>query len=381
VTTPDAPKGVLASGSNKAITVRWLASYGATSYDLLRSTTSGSGYTALASNLSGTSYMDTTAAAGTTYYYVVRAKNSAGTSGNSAQFSATLLPAAMVNIAFGGTSTASFNQSSTTEGSDKAFDSNPGTKWFGYNAPTGWLQYDFGANNAQVIKRYTINSADVPARDPKDWQFQGSQDGSTWTTLDTRSGQLFSVVQAQNTYSIGNTTAYRYYRLNVTANNGNGGMAIAELGLWADSGHTVPDGRYAFVSRLSNKVMEAAGGGTANGTAFDQWSYSGSNSQKWNIVYQGNGQYKITGVASGRVMDVAGLSTANGAIIELWDSNNQNNQKWTITPAGDGFFKLTAVHSGKVADVKDISTADGAAIQQWVYWAGDGQQWMPSLVP
>jgi hypothetical protein len=382
VTTPAAPVGVLASGSSKAITVRWLASYGATSYNVLRSTTSGGGYAAIASNLSAsaTSYVDTTPAAGTTYYYVVQAVNSAGTSGNSGQFGATLLPAAMTNIAFGGTSSASFNQSSTTEGSDKAFDTNPGTKWFGYNAPTGWLQYDFGANNAQVIKRYTISSADVATRDPKDWQFQGSQDGSTWTTLDTQSGQLFANRQQQNAYSIGNTTAYRYYRINVTANNGDAGMAIAELGLWSDSGHTIPNGRYTFVSRLSIKVMEAAGGGTANGTAFDQWSYSGTDSQKWDITDQGNGQYKITGVASGRVMDVAGLSTANGAVIDLWDSNNQNNQRWTITPAGDGFFRLTAVHSGKVADVKDISTANGAAIQQWVYWAGDGQQWLPNIV-
>jgi hypothetical protein len=62
VTTPPAPKGVIANGSSKAITVRWLGTFGATSYDLLRSTTSGSGYTALASNLSGTSYVDTTAA-------------------------------------------------------------------------------------------------------------------------------------------------------------------------------------------------------------------------------------------------------------------------------------------------------------------------------
>jgi hypothetical protein len=52
-----------------------------------------------------------------------------------------------------------------------------------------------------------------------------------------------------------------------------------------------------------------------------------------------------------------------------------------VTPAGDGFFKLLNVNSGKALDVKDISTANGAAIQQYLYWAGDGQQWMPSLVP
>jgi hypothetical protein len=378
VTTPDAPKAVMANGSTKAISVRWLASFGTTSYDLLRSTTSGSGYTALASNLTGTSYVDTTAAAGTTYYYVVRAKNSAGTSGNSPQFGAALLPTPMVNIAFGGTSTASFNQASTTEGSAKAFDCNPGTKWFGYNSPTGWLQYDFGAGNEQVVKRYTLNSADVNTRDPKSWNFLGSQDGSTWTTLDTQSGQSFIVQMAQNTYNIGNTTAYRYYRLDVTANNGATGLAIADLGLWSDTGRTIPDGTYRLVSRYSNKLMAASGGGTTNGTKLVQWGHNGGDEQKWTFAHQGNGQYKVTGVASGKVMDVSGVSTANGANIHLWDWLNANNQKWTVTPVDDGHFRVTAVHSGKVADVEGPSTADGADVHQWSYVGALNQQWRMS---
>ncbi|HEY8903940.1 MAG TPA: alginate lyase family protein, partial [Chthoniobacterales bacterium] len=70
VTAPAAPSSLFASGSTSGITVRWLPSFGATAYDLLRSTTSGSGYTVIASNLGTdkTSYVDTTAAAGTTYY-------------------------------------------------------------------------------------------------------------------------------------------------------------------------------------------------------------------------------------------------------------------------------------------------------------------------
>ena len=376
VTTPAAPFGVLASGSAKAITLRWLPSFGATAYNVLRSTTSGSGYNALASNLSTatTSYVDTTAVAGTTYYYVVQAKNST-TSGNSPEFSAALLTSPLVNLAFSGTSTASVNQSSATEGSAKAFDCNQGSKWYCNSASTGWLQYDFGAGNAQVVKRYTINCADVATRDPKNWNFSGSQDGSTWTTLNSQSNQSFAIRMGMNTYDTSNTTAYRYYRLDVTANNGATTLAVAELGLWSDSGQTIPDGYYVVVNRRSNKVMETTSGGTANGTAFDQWGYSGSNSQKWTIAHQGNGQYKITGLASGRVMDVSGVSTANGAQIQLWDWLNGNNQKWTVTPAGDGSFKLTAVHSGKVADVSGGSTANGAKVHQWDYLKGDNQEW------
>lgn len=381
VTTPAAPASLIATASSKAVTVRWLPSFGATSYDLLRSTTSGSGYAAIASNLTGTSYADTTAAAGTTYYYVARAKNSAGTSGNSPQFGSThsLLSSSMANLAHSGTPADSANNSSNAA---NAFDQDPWSQWF-YTGTTGWLGYDFGANNAQVVKRYTVTEAiTIAARDPKDWQFQGSQDGVNWTTLNSQSGQSFAHLYQMKTYDIGNTTAYRYYRLNVTANNGDPTfLHVGELGLWGDTGRTIPNGRYALVNRKSNKVIGAAAGGTANGTAFDQWGYFGADGQKWDIADQGNGQYKITGVASGRVMDVAGISTANGAKINLWDWLNTNNQKWTITPAGDGYFKLTAVHSGKVADVIGGSTANGAKVIQWDYLNADNQQWLISIAP
>jgi hypothetical protein len=378
VTTPAAPAAVFATGSSKSISVRWLPSFGATAYDLLRSTTSGSGYTALASNLSAatTSYVDMTAVAGTTYYYVARAKNSAGTSGDSSQFRAALLPTTMVNLAFSGSSTASFNQDSITEGSAKAFDTDPGSKWYGYNSPTGWLQYDFGANNAQVVKRYTVSSADVDTRDPKSWTFLGSQDGSNWTTLDSQSNQTFANRMQQNTYDLGNATAYRYYRLNITANNGAGGTAVAELGLWSDTGRTIPDGRYSLVSRKSNKVIDLVSGGTADGTDAVQWSWSGGNSQKWDLTWLGNGQYQATGVASGKLLEVTGASTANGAVVQIWPSNNNNCQKWTVVPASDGAFKLLNVNSGKAVDVSGGSTADGAAIIQWTDSGAANQQWL-----
>ena len=383
VTTPPASAALFASGSGKAVTVRWLPSFGATAYDLLRSTTSGSGYSVIASNLTTakTSFVDTAVSAGTTYYYVVRSKNSAGTSSDSPEFGTALLPGAMVNLAFGGTPSASFNSAPGVEGSNQAFNGDAGSKWYGYNAPTGWLQYDFGASNAQVVKRYTINSADVASRDPKDWNLLGSQDGSTWTTLDSQGNQSFAVRMQVNTYDIANTTAYRYYRLDVTANNGATGVAISELGLWGDTGRTIPDGRYRVVSRKSNKVIDLVNGGTADGTDAIQWGWNGGDDQKWDLVHLGNGQYKLTGVASGKLIEVTNASGSNGAIIQIWPSNNNNCQKWTITPAGDGAFKLLNVNSGKAVDVSGGSTADGAAIIQWPYGGADNQQWRLSGAP
>ncbi len=383
VTTPAAPAGLIATASSKAVTARWLPSFGATGYDLLRSTSINSGYTVLASNLTGTSYVDTTAALGTNYYYRVRAKNSAGTSGDSMTFGGShsqLIPQ-MAHLAHSGTSTASFNQDSATEGSAKAFDRNPGSKWFCYNSPTGWIQYDFGTSNAQVVKRYTISCADVDTRDPKSWNFRASQDGVSWTWLASASNQTFDYRMQQKVYDIGNTTAYRYYRLEITANNGATGVAVSELGLWGNSGQTVPDGRYRLVSRKSNKVVDLFNGGTADGTDAIQWGWNGGNDQKWNLAYLGNGQYKLTGVASGKLLEVSGASTSNGGIIQIWPSNNNNCQKWTVVPAGDGAFKLINVNSGKIMDVSGGSTADGAVIHQWTDLGADNQQWRFGIVP
>ncbi len=85
---PAAPAGVSATASNVTVTLTWMASGGATSYQVKRSLTSGSGY-ATVTNVPGTNVVDGSLAYGTTYYYVVSAANSGGESANSSEVSAT----------------------------------------------------------------------------------------------------------------------------------------------------------------------------------------------------------------------------------------------------------------------------------------------------
>jgi fibronectin type 3 domain-containing protein len=87
-TAPPAPTGLSATAGNAQVALTWNASSGATSYNVKRATVSGGPYTTIASP-TGTSYTDTTAVNGTTYYYVVTAVNAAGESGNSNEASAT----------------------------------------------------------------------------------------------------------------------------------------------------------------------------------------------------------------------------------------------------------------------------------------------------
>jgi len=88
------PTGLTATPGSGNVTLNWSTAAGATSYTVQRSTTNGSGYTTVATNVSATTYKDTTAANGTTYYYVVVATNSSGSSGDSVQASGTPQPPA-----------------------------------------------------------------------------------------------------------------------------------------------------------------------------------------------------------------------------------------------------------------------------------------------
>ncbi|MBW8869620.1 MAG: alpha-L-fucosidase, partial [Acidobacteriales bacterium] len=135
----------------------------------------------------------------------------------------------------GGTATASTVQAGET--ATNAFDGSTATKWFnGNGGTTGWLQYQFSGGAAWAVTQYRIASAnDVPGRDPKNWQLQGSTNGVNWVTLDTRANQSFAARYAFNTYSLPNILAFPYYRLNITANNGDGsGIQLSEFQLFAE---------------------------------------------------------------------------------------------------------------------------------------------------
>ena len=91
VAPPAAPTGLTATPGNTTVTLNWSSVSGAATYNVLRSSTSGSGYSTVASALGNTTYTDTGLTNGSTYYYVVSATNAGGTSPNSAEVSACLL--------------------------------------------------------------------------------------------------------------------------------------------------------------------------------------------------------------------------------------------------------------------------------------------------
>ena len=113
----------------------------------------------------------------------------------------------------------------------KAFDNSAATYGWIATTNTGWLKFDFGSGNEKAVVKYTIDSHMIAARGPKDWTIQGSNDDSAWTTLDTRTGE--TSWGSVNSYSFSNSVAYRYYKIDITLNNGDGSLEIDEMELMA----------------------------------------------------------------------------------------------------------------------------------------------------
>lgn len=80
---------LIANAGDSKVTLSWTIIDGATGYNLKRATIAGGPYTTIASNVTGTSYVDTDVINGTTYYYVVTAVTAEGESANSNEASAT----------------------------------------------------------------------------------------------------------------------------------------------------------------------------------------------------------------------------------------------------------------------------------------------------
>lgn len=92
----------------------------------------------------------------------------------------------------------------------------------------GWLKVDFGAGNAKKIARYTGVLYFQNEYCPDAWTFEGSNDDTNWTVLDTRTNQA-QFWNTMPTYDFANGTAYRYYRINFTDTGAHGRMAVMEI--------------------------------------------------------------------------------------------------------------------------------------------------------
>ncbi|GKU76801.1 discoidin domain-containing protein [Paenibacillus sp. L3-i20] len=121
------------------------------------------------------------------------------------------------------------------------------TAW-GTGATKGWLAYEF--SEPKIISKYVIyfgssksNNTNL-SMNPKNWTFEGSNNGTEWTTLDTQTNVSDWELNVHKEFSFANETLYKKYRINIAANNGatslDVNLTIHEFGMMEKIGGAEP---------------------------------------------------------------------------------------------------------------------------------------------
>jgi len=120
----------------------------------------------------------------------------------------------------------------------RALDGDSNTRWH-VNATGGMLTIDLGS--VKKINTYAIRARndEYLISSPKDWTFEGSQDGTSWTVLDIVAGDISWATNQLKSYTLDydKVGLYRYYRLNVTSNQSGIDLSFSELQLLEAIGH------------------------------------------------------------------------------------------------------------------------------------------------
>jgi len=85
-----------------------------------------------------------------------------------------------------------------------------------------------GERTVEVESYSLVSSNNAPENDPKSWKFSGSRDRKNWILLDTQTNQAFEERGKKYSYPIKDETKYKYYKLEIVANNGSASTHIAE---------------------------------------------------------------------------------------------------------------------------------------------------------
>jgi endoglucanase len=128
-------------------------------------------------------------------------------------------------------------------------------------------------------------------------------------------------------------------------------------------------------NRASSQLVDGMYRST-NGSACGQWSNSGSDAQKWQIVPAGR-YVSLVNKATGLYLD--GLSnTTNGSACGQWGLSGSDAQLWLIQPSGS-YFTLSNKATGMYIDGL-YNYTNGANLGQWSFSGSTAQQWTVGTV-
>lgn len=224
------------------------------------------------------------------------------------------------------------NAGSDTSNAWKGFDQDaptPTTFWAGTGVGSGtsWLSYQFTA--AKTIKRYYIYRTAQNMK-PTSWTFEGSNDGSAWTILETVTANALNTPYLSGI--LPNTTAYLYYRINITAVTSGTVANIYQFEMTESTATTygaTTGGSFTVPSSLSgtrNIVQTGEGIKSNNAATVITTANTGANTVNFNV--SGGGYIFNQAWLSASATSAKGISINGNGII------NFNSNIWGTTAAG-----------------------------------------------
>ncbi|GMA22542.1 hypothetical protein GCM10025864_03010 [Luteimicrobium album] len=199
-----------------------------------------------------------------------------------------------------------------------------------------------------AVASYTLTNG-ANGSTPTAWTLEGSNDGESWTALDTRTDQKFAWATQTRPFTVAKPTLYSQYRLHVTATSDGSAPTLAELELLVDT--TVQSDTFALYpgKKLAGKVGTSFTGAYATvtgGTSTDPKDFTatvdfldGNGPQAATVTKSGLGALQIT---APHTFDKAGVYTAR-----VWakQGDKQASEPVTVTVSRDdslvGAYSIT----------------------------------------
>ena len=212
------------------------------------------------------------------------------------------------------------------------------TPWAtGSGQTTGYLQYAFNNGlSAFTINRYSVEAQTSPSnnRTPKNWTIKASNTGAFGgeeVTLDTRTGITYTTNEVKE-FTFTNTTAYVYYRMDVTAVDSGGLLiSVVEWKLYSSAYSTLPVGLsdgtvYHVVNKTTNTFQVSLTSGGAAVTFSDDGtgthtSYAVTLATLVDGGDYGTGKATLTGTA-----DISGQPTGTDMSLIVQTKNTKETK-------------------------------------------------------
>lgn len=258
-------------------------------------------------------------------------------------------------------------------------DGESGTKWLSFS-PTAWVEFDL-AEPVKVVTYALTSADDHDERDPKDWTLQGSEDGKSWTDLDSRTGQTFSERFQTKSYDFTTDKAYQHFRLDITKNNGAGDATqLADVQFSdGDTSAPAPDDMRSQIDRgpsgsptakagagfTGKKALRYAGTHKADGRAysynkvFDVNTAVTRDTELSYLVYPQMGETDLSYPATHVAVDLAFTDGTYLSELRATDSNGG-----LLTPRGQADAKRLYVNQWNKVDARIGTVAAGRTVDR-----------------